>query len=400
MNEFMGKITEIAPGIHYVGVNDRTTARFEGLWSLPTGVSYNAYLIVGQKIAVVDTVEEAFYSRFEENIEEVIGDRQIDYLVVNHMEPDHSSSIRALRRRYPQMQVVGNAKTLQMLRGFYGIDRGTIEVGECDTLSLGEKTLSFHLIPMVHWPETMVTWCTERQVLFSGDAFGAFGALDGGITDTRLDVSRYWEDMYRYYACIVGKYGVPVQNALKKVRGLNPATICSTHGPVWQREVAQVIDLYDRMSRYQGERGVVLAYGSMHGNTERLAERLARSLSEAGVGPVVVYNLSSADESVVLRDVFRYDTLIVGAPTYNGALYPPMQRLLDMIAARMIPQRNFAWFGSFSWVGAAVCALGEFATKMKWTPLCDPIEMKQGFSSDQYEACRRFAATIAERLKR
>ena len=276
-------ITEILPGIHYVGVNDRTTTRFEGLWSLPQGVSYNAYLVADEKVALIDTVEEGFGSRLTENIREAIGDRKIDYLVINHMEPDHSSSVRALRMLYPDIRIVGNAKTLQMLQGFYGIDTGTLEVKEGDSISLGSKTLSFYMAPMVHWPETMVTWCAEAGTLFSGDAFGTFGAIDGGITDSQVDPSRYWDEMRRYYACIVGKYGVPVQKALAKVRGLNPTTICSTHGPVWQREIPQVMDVYDRLSRYAGEPGVVIAYGSMYGNTEQMAERIARELAAEGV---------------------------------------------------------------------------------------------------------------------
>ena len=220
-------ITEILPGIHYVGVNDRTTTRFEALWSLPMGVSYNAYLVAGEKIALIDTVEESFGSRLEANISEAIGERKIDYLVVNHMEPDHSSSIAALRRIYPDIEIVGNAKTLQMIEGFYGIAGGTVEVKEGDTLDLGGKTLSFHMIPMVHWPETMVTWCAGDRTLFSGDAFGTFGALDGGITDSQVETDRYWDEMRRYYACIVGKYGGPVQKALQKV---SPVRSTSTSG--------------------------------------------------------------------------------------------------------------------------------------------------------------------------
>ena len=393
-------ITEILPGIHYVGVNDRTTTRFEGLWSLPSGVSYNSYLVIGEKIALIDTVEEAFGSRLFENIREVIGERKIDYLVVNHMEPDHSSSIAALRLRYPDLRIVGNAKTLQMIGGYYGIGTGTVEVGEGSTLDLGGKVLSFHLIPMVHWPETMVTWYADEGVVFSGDAFGTFGALDGGITDSQVEPERYWDEMRRYYACIVGKYGVPVQKALQKVGGLPIRTICPTHGPVWQRESPRVVDMYDRLSRYEGEPGAVVAYGSMYGNTEQMAERIARELASRGVGPIVMYNLSFADESVVLRDVFRYDTLIVGAPTYNGGIYPPAARLLDLIAARCVPQRNFGWFGSFCWAGAAVRGMGEFAQRMKWEPICDPVEMKQGFSSGCHDFCSRFADGVAERFRR
>ena len=387
-------ITEILPGIHYVGVNDRTTTRFEALWSLPMGVSYNAYLVAGEKIALIDTVEESFGSRLEANIREAIGERKIDYLIVNHMEPDHSSSVRALRMLYPDIQIVGNAKTLQMLQGFYGIDTGTLEVKEGDSISLGSKTLSFYMAPMVHWPETMVTWYAAEGVIFSGDAFGTFGALDGGITDSQVETDRYWDEMRRYYACIVGKYGGPVQKALQKVRTLPVGTICSTHGPVWQRQIAKVLDIYDRLSRYEGEPGVVIAYGSMYGNTEQMAERIARELAAEGVGPIFVHNMSYADESIVLRDVFRYDTLIVGGPTYNGGLYPPVARLLDLIAARCVPQRNFGWFGSFCWASAAVRCLGEFAQKMKWEAICEPVEMKQGFSPAWHALAARIAGCM------
>ncbi len=393
-------ISEIVPGVRYVGVNDRTTTRFEALWPLPAGVSYNAYLVVGSEhIALIDTVEERFGGRLIENIRREIGNRPIDYLVINHMEPDHSSSIEALRLRYPNIRIVSNAKALQMVSGFYGIAADTLEVKEGDTLDLGGLTLTFAMAPMVHWPETMVTWCPERQTLFSGDAFGTFGALDGGITDSHLDPNRYWEEMRRYYASIVGKYGSPVQKALAKVRTLAPATICPTHGPVWQHQVAQVLDLYDRLSRYEGEKGVVIAYGSMYGNTEQMAERIARHIAAEGAGPIVVHNLTYTDPSFVLRDIFHYDTLILGGPTYNGSLFPPVAQLADMLAARCIPRRKFAFFGSFCWAGAAVRWLDEFAGRMKWQPLGDPVELKQGFSEDADAACRRLAHDVATSLQ-
>lgn len=390
-------ITEIQPGIRYVGVDDRTTTRFEALWPLPAGVSYNAYLVVGERVALIDTVEERFGGRLFDNIRREIGDRKIDYLVINHMEPDHSSSIEALRLRYPDIRIVSNAKALQMVEGFYGVKAPTLEIKEGDTLDLGGLTLAFYMAPMVHWPETMVTWCPERRTLFSGDAFGTFGTLDGGIADSQLDADRYWDEMRRYYAAIVGKYGAPVQKALQKVRGLDPATICSTHGPVWQTRIPQVLDLYDRLSRYEGEPGTVIAYGSMYGNTERMAERLARHLAEAGERNIVVHNLSYADPSYVLRDIFRYDTLAVGSPTYNGALFPPVAQLLEMLAARCIPRRRFAFFGSFCWAGCAVRNLGDFAQRMKWEPLGEPVEMKQGFDDTTDEACRELAQRMAQR---
>lgn len=393
-------ISQIIPGIRYVGVNDRTTTRFEALWTLPHGVSYNSYLVTGEKIALIDTVEEAFGSRLLHNIRREIGDRKVDYLVVNHMEPDHSSSIATLRQYYPDMQIVGNAKTLQMIGGYYGIDSGTLAVKEGDTLDLGGLTLTFQLVPMVHWPETMVTWCPERHALFSGDAFGTFGTIDGGITDTQLDPTRYWNEMIRYYACIVGKYGGPVQKALQKVRALPVETICPTHGPVWQRHIPEVLDLYDRLSRYEGEPGVVIAYGSMYGNTEQMAERIARSLAEEGIRDIVVHNLTHADESEVLRDVFRYNTLIVGSPTYNAELFPPVEQLLRRIETRGIPHRNFAFFGSFTWAGAAVRRMKEFAERLHWEPMCEPVEMKQGFSDAVCDDCRTLAQRVARSLQK
>ena len=392
---------EIKDNIYYVGVNDRNKELFEGLWPLPNGVSYNSYLIVDEKVCLVDTVEVDFFMPYIKNIKEVIGNRKIDYLVINHMEPDHSSSIAALRLRYPDLRIVGHAKTLQMIGGYYGIDAGTLEVKEGDTLDLGAgKLLTFHLIPMVHWPETMVTWYAAEGVIFSGDAFGTFGALDGGITDSEVEVDRYWDEMRRYYACIVGKYGAPVQKALQKVGGLEIRTICPTHGPVWQREIPRVVDMYDRLSRYEGEPGVVVAYASMYGNTEQMAERIARELAEQGIRQIRVYNLSYADPSVVLRDVFRYDTLIVGSPTYNAELFPPVEQLLRRLEARCIPQRNFAFFGSFTWAAAAVRRMKEFSERMKWEPVCGPVEMKQGYSPAMIDPCRSLAAAVAERVLR
>lgn len=395
----MKDLTKLSDRIFYVGVNDRMKQLFEGLWSLPLGVSYNAYVVCGERTALIDTVDACYTGRLLANVRERLGDRPLDYLVINHMEPDHSASIAAIRQVYPDVRIVGNAKTLQMICGYYGIADGTVEVKEGDVLDLGGLTLTFYLIPMVHWPETMVSWCAEERTIFSGDAFGTFGALNGGVTDEELDVEPFWTEMGRYYACIVGKYGQPVQRALQKVAGLDIATICSTHGPVWRREISRVVAMYDRLSRYEGEPGVVLAYGSMYGNTEQTAERIARELVAAGVKPVVMYNLSTADLSQVLRDIFRYDTLIVGSPTYNGQLYPPVESLLSKLSARCIPYRRFACFGSFTWAGAAVRRMTEFAESMKWPMIGAPVELKQGYSTAVEPACRALAEAVVADMK-
>ena len=278
----MQKITE---NIYYVGVNDRNKSLFEGLWPLPNGVSYNSYLIDDEKVCLIDTVEVDFFTQYLEHIHEVIGDRKVDYLVINHMEPDHSGSIALVKKYYPDIQIVGNKKTFQMMEGFYGINEGTVEVKNGDSIALGKLTLNFVLTPMVHWPETMVTLC--GTVLFSGDAFGCFGALNGGVIDEQINCDTFWLEMVRYYSNIVGKYGTPVQNALKKLADVKLDYICATHGPVWHQYIDKVIGEYDRMSKYETEPGLVICYGTMYGNTERAAEVIARAASEAGVKNIV-----------------------------------------------------------------------------------------------------------------
>ena len=270
---------KISERIFYVGVNDDDKVMFEGLWPLPLGVSYNSYLVVGDKVALIDTVESGFEDEFIGNINEAIGDRPIDYLVVNHMEPDHSSLISYMLERYPSLVILANAKTLPMLKGYHNVSEERVQiVAEAESVSLGGCSLRFYMAPMVHWPETMVTWLEEEGTLFSGDAFGTFGAVDGQIVDDDDTFEIFRDEMMRYYACIVGKYGNPVQTALKKLSGLDVRRICSTHGPVWEHNVPAVVALYDKMSRYEVERGVCIAYASMYGNTAAAADALAMEL--------------------------------------------------------------------------------------------------------------------------
>ena len=370
----MKKITD---SIFYVGANDRTTHLFERLWSLRRGVSYNSYVVVDEKIAVVDTVEASCAPGYLRSIEKATAGRAVEYLVVNHMEPDHSGSIAALRQRYPDMKIIGNAKTLQMIDGYYGISDNLLEVTDGYTLSLGRESLTFYLVPMVHWPETMVTYGNEAKILFSGDAFGCFGALDGGVTDEELCFEDYYDEMVRYYACIVGKYGAPVQKALKKLGSLPMEIVASTHGPVWKRNIADVIKVYDRLSRYEAQRGVVVAYGSMYGNTAELCEEIACSLRAKGVDKIKIYDLSSADISEVLRDVFLYRGLVVASPTYNNELFPPVRELLTKISERTVKGRLFGFAGSYTWASAALKRCAEMAEKSGWEVVPCTIEQKQ-----------------------
>ena len=397
---------QITDKIYYVGVNDRNKTLFEGLWPLPNGVSYNAYLVVDEKVALVDTVEMDFFMPFLENIREVLGDRPIDYVVVNHMEPDHSGSLALIRKYYPEVQIIGNKKTFDMMRGFYQLEEGLVEVKNADSITLGSKTFNFVLTPMVHWPETMVTLCVEsaavpqqQSVLFSGDAFGCFGALNGAIIDEKMNCDEFWAEMERYYSNIVGKYGTPVQMALKKLAGVKIDYICSTHGPVWHQYIDKVIAMYDRLSKYEAEPGLVICYGTMYGNTERAAEVIARAASEAGVKNIVMYNVSKTHHSYILRDVFRYRGLIVGAPTYNTGLYHEMDVLLSELSQKDIKGRLFGWFGSYGWASKAVAEIARWnEEKLKYVPVGEPVEIKQSLTPETFAQCEALGRAMAEQL--
>lgn len=395
----MSTITEISRNIHYVGVNDRTKHLFEGLWPLPLGVSYNSYLIVDKSVVLIDTVDHCYTDLFFEKIKNILGERPIDYLVVNHMEPDHSASIRDLCRVYPNIKIIGNSKTIGMIEGFYGIFDKFHEVKDGDRLPLGEKVLTFYMTPMVHWPETMMTYCEDDKILFSGDAFGCFGTLDGGIIDYQMNTEKYWDEMFRYYSNIVGKYGAPVQKALAKLSGIDVQMICSTHGPIWKEEIQKVISIYNKLSLYEGEEGVVIAYGSMYGNTERMAEIIAQELAVQGIKNIIMHNVSKSDMSYILRDIFKYKGLIIGSPTYTNELFPNIESLISKLESRDMKNRIFGYFGSFSWAGAAVKRLSAFAERMKWDITGDPVEMKQGIISEKIAQCQELAKAIAMKLK-
>ena len=371
-----------------MGVNDSIKELFEGLWPLPYGVSYNSYLINDQKVAVVDTVEAGFEEDFLAEIHEVIGDKPIDYLIVNHMEPDHSSLTAYLLERYPQMKIVANAKTLPMLKGYYDTpEERVLVMAEGQTLSLGSSTLRFHMVPMVHWPETMVTYLEEEHTLFSGDAFGTFGNVDENVIDDEETFEEYRDEMIRYYSNIVGKYGAPVQAALKKLAGLRIDRICSTHGPVWEVNVDQVVALYDQLSRYEVGRGVCIVYGSMYGNTAAAADALAEELEKRGV-PYAIHDLAGNNEeslglSGALRDVFKYDTVAVGSPTYNGGIYPPAESFMKALAARGIKGRRFYAFGSYTWAAASVRLLNGLAEDMDFNVLGDGMSFAQAYTQEK-----------------
>ena len=389
---------KISDRIYYIGVNDFDKVLFEGLWPLPYGVSYNSYLVVDKKVALIDTVEAGFEEEFLANVHEAIGERPIDYLVVNHMEPDHSSLIAYMLEKYPSLQIVANAKTVPMLQGYYGTPQERILVmKEGDSLCLGSCSLSFHMIPMVHWPETMVTWLAEEGTLFAGDAFGTFKAVDEEVIDNEDTFEEYRDEMIRYYSNIVGKYGTPVQAALKKLSGLEIKRICSTHGPVWETSIPQVVALYDKMSRYEVERGVCIVYGSMYGNTAAAADALAMELEARGI-PYAIHDLAcnNAGElgvSGALRDVFKYDTIVVGSPTYNNGIFPPVETFMKALQARLIKGRRFFAFGSYTWSGASVSLLNAMAESMGYDILGAGLSFPQAYTREKCDM-----STVADML--
>lgn len=393
-------MSKISERIRYVGVNDNEKSLFEGVWPLPFGISYNSYLIIDKKIALIDTIDEGFEKEYLENIKKEIGTRVIDYIVVNHMEPDHSSLLTLMLDIYPGILIIASERAVPMLKGYYGLtDDDVLVVRDKDHISLGTCELTFHMTPMLHWPETMMTWLNAEKTLFSGDAFGTFGALKHGITDSTFKCScgithgeddafsMYKDEMTRYYSNIVGKYGNAVQMTMKKLSSLDINRICSTHGPVWEKQIGEVIGLYDRMSRHEAEPGVCLVFGSMYGNTAEAARSLADELTAAGV-PVAVHNLNVENISGVLRDVFRYGTLAVGSPTYNGGIFPPVEAFMHAVCSRMVKKRRFFAFGSYSWAAASVRLLNGMAVKAGFSLINDGISFPHSYSPEKCDMRR------------
>ncbi len=374
---------KISDKIRYVGMNDRQTVLFEHQWPVPEGVSYNSYLVVDDKIALIDTAAAAFKDEFLSNIKKETGDRKIDYLVVNHMEPDHSALQAVIRNEYPDCTIVTNAKAVPMIEGYQGLTDNIKVIKEGESLTLGGTTLQFYMIPMVHWPETMVTWCPEEKTAFSGDAFGCFRAVpEGCLVDGFVD---FKEEMTRYYASIVGKYGQTVQAALRKVSPLGIERICPTHGPVWEKDIPEVVGWYDRLSAAKLESGVTIAYGSMYGNTAKAAQAIAQELENKGI-TVKLHDLCEENYSYALADVFLYDTLIVGSPTYNAGIFPPVQSFMEALKARGVKNRRFAAFGSYTWAGMSVKLLNALAAEMQFETVHDGLSFAQGYSTDKFNA--------------
>ena len=359
----------ISDKVKYIGVDDRTIDLFESQYTVPEGVSYNSYVILDEKVAVMDTVDRRGMEEWEANLMKVLDGRMVDYLVIQHMEPDHSGSIARLAELFPEMTLVGNAKTFGMLNQFFDfpVEERKLVVKEGDSLSLGSHTLNFIMAPMIHWPEVMVTYESSEKILFSADAFGKFGALDSEDEEGWACEGR------RYYFNIVGKYGAPVQTLLKKVAKLDVACICPLHGPVLNENLEYYVNLYDTWSSYRPEdKGIFIACASIHGNTAAAAEKLAEILRQKGAEKVVVRDLARFDMGEAVEDAFRYDRMILAAASYDGGVFPCMQDFLHHLQSKAYQNRKVGILENGSWAPSAAKTMKGILETMKNMTVVEP----------------------------
>ncbi|MCI8344811.1 MAG: FprA family A-type flavoprotein [Clostridia bacterium] len=381
---------QVTDSIKYIGVNDKDLDLFESQYIIPNGISYNSYIIKDEKIVVMDTVDKRKQEEWWNNLEKELNGKQVDYLVVLHLEPDHSSSIKMLTEKYPNMKIVGNALTFKMLPQFFEIDltNKQVLVKEGDTLNLGKHTLKFYMAPMVHWPEVMVTYEETEKILFTADAFGKFGSLD-----TKED----WTcEARRYYFNIVGKYGMQVQALLKKLANLEIRTICPLHGPILKENLSYYINKYDIWSSYKPEdEGILIAYNSIHGNTKKAVERLQEILIEAGAKKVITSDLARQDMAEVIEDAFRYDKMILACPTYDAGLFPFMEKFLRHLKHKNYQNRTVAIIENGSWAPAAAKNMQELLEQMKEIKMIEPIiHIKTTMSIENEEEMKKLAQNM------
>lgn len=360
----------ISDAVKYIGVDDTTIDLFESQYVVPEGVSYNSYIIIDEKIAVMDTVDKRGMKEWEGNLLKALDGRKPDYLVVQHLEPDHAGSIARLVELFPEVTLVGNAKTFAMMPQFFDfpLEGHTLTVREGDTLSLGEHTLTFVMAPMVHWPEVMVSYESREKILFAADGFGKFGALSKTEDDDWACEAR------RYYFNIVGKYGAPVQTLLKKAAGLDIAVICPLHGPILKENLGYYLDKYNTWSSYAPEdKGILIAYASIHGNTGEAAKKLAQILEEKGAEKVVVSDLAREDMAEVIEDAFRYDRMIVAAASYDGGVFPCMQDFLHHLQGKAYQNRKVGILENGSWAPTAAKAMKDVLGSLKNVEIVEPV---------------------------
>ena len=384
------KDVTITDSILYVGVDDKTIDLFESQYVVPNGISYNSYVILDEKVALMDTVDSRATEEWLDNLDKALDGRSIDYLVVSHMEPDHAGNIKNLIDRYPEMKIVGNAKTFAMIPQFFDVDitDRSVAVKEGDTLSLGKHTLQFFMAPMVHWPEVMVAYEQSEKILFSADGFGKFGALD---TDEAWTC-----EARRYYFNIVGKYGAQVQALLKKAATLDIQMICPLHGPILKEDLGYYIGKYDIWSKYGPEdEGVFIAYASIHGNTAKAAKKLAEMLEEKGAKRVAIADLARDDMAEAVEDAFRHDKLVLASATYDGGLFPCMEDFLSHLKAKNFQKRTVGLVENGTWAPMAAKKMREVLEGMKEITICEPtVTIKSAMKEETLKVMEELAEKL------
>ncbi len=399
----MYNVMQINDDVTYVGASDRKLALFEAVYPLVNGVSYNSYLVNDEKTVLLDTVDRSVSGVFFENIAHVLDGRKLDYVIVNHMEPDHAATLGELVLRYPEVKIVSNAKVVAMIKQFFDFDVDAMVqvVAEGDTFSTGKHTFTFAMAPMVHWPEVMVTFDTTDGILYSADAFGTFGALAGNVFADEVDFENKWlDEARRYYTNIVGKYGPQVQMALKKALALDIKMICPLHGPIWRENIAWFVDKYNKWSTYTPEDNTVLiAYASIYGGTENAANILASELAKKGIKNITMIDVSVTHPSYIISEAFRCSHIVFAAPTYNAGIFTPMETLLLDLAAHNLQNRTVAFIENGSWAPISAKLMGDIVAKMKnMTVLASKATLKSTVKDAQREELKTLASEIAETL--
>ncbi|MCB2297374.1 FprA family A-type flavoprotein [Clostridium tagluense] len=396
-------VRKITEDLYWVGGSDRRLALFENIHPIPRGVSYNSYLLIDEKTVLFDTVDWSICRQFLENIQHVLGNKSLDYMVINHMEPDHAACIEEIILRYPDVKIICTQKASLFMHQFgFHIDGNVIEVSEGDTMSFGKHNVTFVAAPMVHWPEAMVTYDATDGVLFSADAFGSFGSLDGQLFNDELNFDRDWiDDARRYYTNIVGKYGPHVQNLLKKASSIDIKIICPLHGPVWRNDLGYLLDKYDKWSRYSPEEnGVMIVYGTMYGNTEAAASDLATRLVEKGMTNVVMYDVSKTHVSYLISETFKYSHVVLASVTYNLKIYPPMLNYIMDMKALNLQKRTFTLIENGSWAPQSGKLMRELLGEMKeMTILDNEMSLNSSMKEDDADSMDAIADNIIESMK-
>ena len=397
-------VKKVTDDLYWIGGSDRRLALFENVYPIPRGVSYNSYVLLDEKTVLLDTVYASISGLFFENLEYVLNGRTLDYLIVNHMEPDHCAVIGDVVRRYPDVKLVCNAKTVPMLKQFFNfpVEDRTVIVKEMDTLCTGKHTFAFVMAPMVHWPEAMVSYDTVDKILFSADGFGTFGAINGNLFADEVNFERDWlDDARRYFINIVGKYGVQVQNLLKKAATLEIKMICPLHGPVWRENLGWFIEKYDTWSSYKPEdQAVMIAYASIYGNTENAAEILASKLADKGVKNIAMYDVSVTDPSVIVSESFRCSHLVFAAPSYNGGIFTKMETVLSELKAHSLQNRTVAIMENGTWAPVAGRQMREIFAGMKNIELLEEgVTIRSAVKEAQEASLEALAEKIASSLQ-